>query len=251
MSHSLPGPATLCHSASHSKSLTLAPTRWSMFLSEYNFQLDYTPGTKNPADFPSHHPNFLPQEGDDILLSQNKSLLTDYHLYCLFPSSSLHQEPISISSLSTFNLDNSELLNEFKDNFCCDIEWRDTLAKNNTSFSMQNDLVYHNGRLFIPLPLCTKILYSHHDSLLSGHPGHAKTYDLIQCDFSWPWMQRFICLYVTSCEVCQCIKNRTHKPYRLLQPLNIPDRPWYSISMDFIVKLPPSHGHDSIWVICN
>ena len=66
--------------------------------------------------------------------------------------------------------------------------------------------------------------------LLSGHPSCAKTYDLIQCDFSWPGMQRFICSYVTSCKVCQCIKNRTHKPYGLLQPLDIPDQPWYSIS---------------------
>ena len=75
-----------------------------IFVMKYNFQLDYTPGTKNPADFPSHHPDFSPQEGDDVLLTQNKSLLTDYHLHHLFPSSSLHQEPISISSLSTFNL---------------------------------------------------------------------------------------------------------------------------------------------------
>ena len=138
--------------------------RWSMFLSEYNSQLDYTPGTKNPANFPSRHPDFSPQEGDDVLLTQNKPLLTDYHLHRLFPSSSLHQEPISISSLSTFNLNNSELLNKFKDNFCRDIKWRDALTKNDTSFSLQNDLVYHNGRLFVPLPLRTKILYSHDDS---------------------------------------------------------------------------------------
>ena len=218
-----------------SRPLNRFQAHWSMLLSEYNFQLDYTPGTKNPANSPSHRPDFLPQEGDDVLLTQNKSLLTDYHLQRLFPSSSLHQDPTSISSLSTFNLDNSELLNEFKDNFRQDIEWRDALTKGDTSFSLQNDLVYHNDRLFVPLPLRTKILYSRHDSLLSGHPGHAKTYDLVQRDFSWPGMRRFIRSYVTSCEVCQRVKNGTHKPYGLLQPLDIPDRPWYSISMDFVV----------------
>jgi len=31
-----------------------------------------------------------------------------------------------------------------------------------------------------------------------------------------------------------------HKPYRLLKQLLIPEKPWNSISMDFIEKLPPS-----------
>ena len=37
----------------------------------------------------------------------------------------------------------------------------------------------------------------------------------------------------------------------LLQPLEVTNRPWQSIAMDFIVKLPASHGYDSIWVICD
>src|SRR5882724_5921510 len=40
-----------------------------------------------------------------------------------------------------------------------------------------------------------------------------------------------------------------HKPYRLLKQLLIPDKPWNSISMDFIEKLPPSSGCTSILVI--
>lgn len=76
-------------------------------------------------------------------------------------------------------------------------------------------------------------------------------YNLIQCDFSWLGMRRYVQSYVTLCEQCQRTKNVTHKPYRLLQPLDIPNRPWLSISMDFIVRLPPSHGYDSIWVICD
>ena len=40
-----------------------------------------------------------------------------------------------------------------------------------------------------------------------------------------------------------------HKPYGLLKQLPIPDKPWNSISMDFIEKLPPSSGYTSILVI--
>jgi len=40
-----------------------------------------------------------------------------------------------------------------------------------------------------------------------------------------------------------------HKPYGLLKQLLIPKKPWNSISMDFIEKLPPSSGYTSILVI--
>ncbi|KAJ2965515.1 hypothetical protein NUW54_g14094 [Trametes sanguinea] len=42
-----------------------------------------------------------------------------------------------------------------------------------------------------------------------------------------------------------------HKPFGLLQPLEVPHRPWQDITMDHIVKLPLSHGYDSIWVVCD
>ena len=70
-------------------------------------------------------------------------------------------------------------------------------------------------------------------------------------DYSWPRVQSYVRLYVTSCQHCAHIKHSTPKPYGLLKPLNIPNHPWQSLSMDFIVKLPPSHGYDSIWVVCD
>ena len=72
------------------------------------------------------------------------------------------------------------------------------------------------------------------------------TYDLVKCDYSWPGMRTYIRHYVSSCEQCSRIKNDSHKPYGLLQPLEVPNCPWQSITMDFIVKLPLSHGYDSI-----
>ena len=44
-------------------------------------------------------------------------------------------------------------------------------------------------------------------------------------------------------------KPQRHKPYGLLKQLLIPERPWNSISMDFIETLPTSSGCDSILVI--
>jgi hypothetical protein len=44
-------------------------------------------------------------------------------------------------------------------------------------------------------------------------------------------------------------KARCHKPYGLLQPLHVPEKPWHTVTFDFIVKLPKtSRGNDSICV---
>ena len=44
-------------------------------------------------------------------------------------------------------------------------------------------------------------------------------------------------------------KPKRHKPYGFLKQLPIHERPWNSIAMDFIEKLPISSGYDSILVI--
>ena len=43
--------------------------------------------------------------------------------------------------------------------------------------------------------------------------------------------------FVKSCITCGCAKARRHQPYGTLQQLLIPERPWHSISMDFIEQL--------------
>src|SRR5882672_6593317 len=49
--------------------------------------------------------------------------------------------------------------------------------------------------------------------------------------------------------LCSCTKTVRHRPYRLLKQLPIPEKPWNSISMDLIEKLPQSSGYTSILVI--
>ena len=185
-----------------SQILNCRQAHWSMFLSEFNFKLDYAPGKKNPADAPSRCPDFIPQEGDEVVKFQNKSLLTDYNLDRLFPQLYSSPTPPSISSLSTFTIDNSELLERFKAAFWTDTEWRDAMAKSDESFTFSGNLVFHDNWLFVPSFLRAEILRSHHDSVLAGHPGRSITYDLVKRDYSWPGMRTYIRQYVSSCEQC-------------------------------------------------
>jgi hypothetical protein len=55
--------------------------------------------------------------------------------------------------------------------------------------------------------------------------------------------------FVSTCVACQRNKARRHKPYGLLRPLPVLEKPWHTVTFDFIVKLPKtSRGNDSICV---
>jgi hypothetical protein len=62
-------------------------------------------------------------------------------------------------------------------------------------------------------------------------------------------MRKEIAAYVARCDTC-CRVKTVHMKAGLLQPLSIPGCKWEEISMNFIVRLPPTvKNHDSIWVI--
>lgn len=117
-------------------------------------------------------------------------------------------------------------------------------------FSIHNDLIYYANLIFVPddsqlkLDLC----HSVHNSLTAGHPGQAKTHDLLSRHYYFPGLRKFVNTYVNGCHSCQRNKTPRHKPFGPLQPLPAPTAPWRSITMDAIVKLPVSNGNDSIMV---
>ena len=54
--------------------------------------------------------------------------------------------------------------------------------------------------------------------------------------------------YVGSCEVCGRAKDIRHKIYCIHQPLDVPSKPWFFISMDFITDLHSSNSYTCIYV---
>ncbi|KAJ1582081.1 hypothetical protein NDA15_001662 [Ustilago hordei] len=138
-------------------------------------------------------------------------------------------------------------------------------------FELKDDLWYSGGRLVIPkviMPGRTNNRHSRsakevdgqslsvehlrfmvmtqcHDGITAGHVGRDATIKAAQRHYWWPNMTAWIADYVASCPVCARYKAPRHRPYGLLQPLATPDRPWGSISLDFIEGLPPSKKYDS------
>jgi hypothetical protein len=106
----------------------------------------------------------------------------------------------------------------------------------------ESGVLYQDGK--IPLPrdpaLIEELLRIHHDDLLAGHFGVAKTLELLQRKYKWARMSKDVKEYVKTCQICQRMVTKRHRPYGELQPLPLPSGPGKEITMDFITGLPPS-----------
>uniref|UniRef100_A0A2N9GN34 Reverse transcriptase n=1 Tax=Fagus sylvatica TaxID=28930 RepID=A0A2N9GN34_FAGSY len=150
------------------------------------------------------------------------------------------------SSLYAISFPSPTWLTELKNSYQEDPVTKDLMASVSTdpdpqgAVTYKNGLLLHKGRLYLGenCTLKPKVLALLHDSPLGGHSGYLKTYQRAKKDWFWKGMKQDIKSYVKECDTCQRIKSETTRPAGLLQPLPIPPRPWYSISMDFIEAHP-------------
>ena len=119
-----------------------------------------------------------------------------------------------------------------------------------SKWSMENGLLYYRGKIYVPKSdLHQRILSLCHDSKFAGHPGRWKTLELVSWNYWWPQMSRYIGKYISTCDMCLQTKFVFQLPSGELHPLPIPDTPWDTASVDFIVKLLESNGKDAIMVV--
>ena len=62
-------------------------------------------------------------------------------------------------------------------------------------------------------------------------------------------MSRYIRQYVGTCDLCLRTKPIRQAPVGELHPLRIPDSRWDTLSVDFVVELPLSSGHDAVMTV--
>ena len=72
---------------------------------------------------------------------------------------------------------------------------------------------------------------------------------LLSKSYYWPKIVEDVEMHVKTCIVCQLDKTEKQKATGLLQPMSILERPWQSISMDFISGFPLVEGMRSIFVV--
>ena len=127
-----------------------------------------------------------------------------------------------------------------------------TESNSDTRWSVDDQgLLRYDDRIWVPDSddLRLWILLNNHDHPIAGHYGQNKTLDLVRRNYMWPGIRSFVKDYCKSCTNCARSKAPQHRPYGNLRQVTIPEKPWNSISMDFIEQLPPSLGFTAILVV--
>jgi len=195
--------------------LSRRQARWSEFMSRFDFSVIHMPGVKNPADPLSR-------------------LYSDVVMNLLLA--------VTISEFSP------DLLDQIKTAYASDPLFTDD--KWTRKLTQENGIWYYQRHIAVPAGnLRKQIIVSHHCDISSGHFGVNKTLDLISRQFWWPNMIDDVKAFVSTCVSCQKDKAPNHLPYGLLNPLELPDTRWSTVTMDFITDLPrSSKGHDALYV---
>ena len=231
-------------------------SRWSIFLSRFNFIVEYRPSAlQGQSDALSRQSYLIPKGGDPEYDNQTQVLLGPDRVRHLV-SATIFQAPID-----------SSLDDKIRYSLPADSTAQDILSRINgvpssstTSTSSQHDdhiefhihdgLLYRGSLLYVPDGVARlQVLETCHDSPLAGHFGISKTMQLITRTYWWPQIRKDVRNFIRSCDICFRSKIPLHLPYGKLQPLPIPKYAWQSISMDFIIELPPSSGYDAILVV--
>ena len=228
-----------------SKKLTPRQVRWAEILADYNIKIQYQTGAKNvKADALTRMPGFRPGEEDDR---------QRYREQVLLPPSRLHLCPIdAVDDLY------ERILQANKDSEECStlrtaIEAEEPTAEgiNLQGCTIRDGALYKDDNLWVPgeLGLLMEVIRDAHDQPSCAHPGMNRTEELIKRYYYWPNMRKVIKRYIRNCHSCQRAKPSHDGLTGLLRPLPIPAQRWVDISMDFIVGLPDSEGHNAICTI--
>ena len=203
--------------------LNMRQRRWLELLHEYDFTIEYQPGKENVVA--------------DAL--SRKSILTTITLLC----TTLLEE---VRQASTDDYFFKKIVSTLQLQSKSEKQLRII-----EGFQLINDVLYFKDRLYIPpnKDIQLRILTEAHDIPIAAHPGYIKTYNALRKSFWWKGMKRDVLSYVTRCLSCQRIKAERVKYPGKLQPNDIPQMKWETISMDFVTGLPRSKGYDSIFVV--
>lgn len=111
-----------------------------------------------------------------------------------------------------------------------------------------SDHGFEPRRLCIPQSMIKEILHANHDA--QSHLGFARCYERVASTYYIRCLSNALKVYLKHCPTCQVSQTRRHQPYGNLQPILSPPIPFHSVTLDFILALPPSHsGMDNLMTV--
>ena len=202
--------------------------RWSEFLQQFEFEVEYRQGKTNVvADALSRRAD-LKTSGEEIEINAVVEVVAK-------PSDALKQR--------------------VKDAYANDAACSDILSNpraHHNHFRVQDGLIFCKEQLYVPsnAEIKAQLLQETHDAPMGGHGGITKTLELLSRTYYWPKMYEDVKEYVKSCLACQSNKASNQLPAGLAQSIPHPPRRWDQVSMDLITQLPRTRsGMDAIFVV--
>ena len=200
--------------------------RWMEFMARFNFTWEYLAGTLNIADALSRHPSLFSAVLSVVTRRQSAASDLTVSGFASRLIAAYASDPWFTDADNTFSLT------------CERGIWLRTTGNQRLVVVPNDDQLRHD------------ILTRCHSDPLSGHPGVSRLVDLVRRTFWWSSLVRDAARFVERCDTCQRNKPLSGKPHGLLQPLPVPDAPWDSVSLDYVVALPKTEGgYDAVLVL--
>jgi hypothetical protein len=96
-----------------------------------------------------------------------------------------------------------------------------------------------------------QLISEYHDSPIAGHFGSAKCIAAISQHYYWLTLEADVQKYTSCCEICQRIKP-TKQPTPVAHPLPAPDRPFEHITLDWVTGFRQSGEYNAVLnVVCH
>jgi len=120
--------------------------------------------------------------------------------------------------------------------------------------TLRSDRVYYRDRLLIleDEKLRLRLLQLSHDTPIASHSGRAKIYEILSRHYYWPGMIKTVARFVRNCHLCSRVKISREKYQEALKPLDVLNRRWKDIVMNFIVTVSESknlNGNSTINIL--
>ena len=232
----------------NSQKLSCRQARWALFLTRFDFIFIHKPGTTNKSDPLSRRADHREGVDED---NANRVLLDPkyFRIRATRPGAvtSLGDDDLR-SRIKNCSERDKEVVSALQTILSSGPR---SLAKGLQEWNEEDGLILFRGKVYVPKDTALRrdIVKRYHDTPIPGHPGRFETYELVSREFWWPGMSVFVRDYVDGCVTCQLTKTNTHPRHVPMVPNEIPERPFGTITTDFITDLPQCDGFNAVQVV--
>ena len=206
--------------------------RWSMYLQEFDFTVEYRPGKGNPADYMSRHPVRAPENTTDYKEQKQTEEVVNSVVRRNVPES-LSVEEVRKATMNDFVLlEVMDIVQNGNGESGYKSEDLRPYKLVRSELSVANGILLRGSRIVVPKALQRRVVNISHE----GHQGIVKTKQLLRSAVWFPGIDRMTEDVVRSCLPCQAATQQ--KPKEPLRMTELPERPWQKISLDFSGPYP-------------